>query len=512
MRLKDVSVLATAKLRVRKRRTIITSLTISLLFGVVIALLVVSGSLLQSLKTFNSELFSGDTFLHASTKLDSPDNPDTLLHAKKLYQKSKNLDKRSPIDPATKQLDRTNPFAKKAIKDFQAKQTEQVKQHLAGLVEDYHGTLISATKQLTTRSDIISIDSLRGHRNSPGSQLTVVPDSVLGNIVQYKTPQSDVVPVVVYASYAGDILDLKPLAKGASPKERGSRLNYIYNNAPGTRFAGQIKDATSHDDHSINYQIIGVLPDDQQLSTGTNSSVNMFDILLSSLTNGSHDGMVIPTSLVGSSVLKNYQYTDTLPLGYADFIIRFKEVNDATDFAHTHDCSYVENNCDDLHVSEFITSRIALSDMADIINKVIVYIAVFFSLVAVFIMTGMLSQIISEEKQTTAIYRAVGASRMNIGTIYTLYVIIFSALSALFAVGVGYVIALALHLKYAGELTLGAKNLYGVASTTHGIALIGLDLRVLLIVAVMLAIGLIVVLLSLNKMIAKSIVRDVKGE
>src|SRR5690606_17907397 len=126
--------------------------------------------------------------------------------------------------------------------------------------------------------------------------------------------------------------------------------------------------------------------------------------------NGSYYGMIIPQDFINDEVLKYYEYNQVPLFENVNFMVRFSDAKSAASFTADNSCHYIDNNCDNFFASELITSRIALYNLSDTINKLIASIALFFCLIAVLIMSGTLSRIIDDEKQTTAVYRAVGAS------------------------------------------------------------------------------------------------------
>lgn len=514
MKISDTLTLAVAKIKIRKRRAIISSLTISLLFGVIIMILVVFGSFIRSFDELSSSLFDGQTYTAVAENIPSYNNQTTFARAKELYDSSISPDKQYPIliedqlgNTVDPYLDRDNEFAKVAISEFQSQESKNAKGHVQNLVKEYGGDLVSEISELNIKKGIVGISSLDQSNSSAGNKLTVISDEVLGGLVIYQ-PQDDVIPVIVYTSYAEDILDLEPLPKNSSLEEKHDRLNFLYQHAPGTTFSGTATDELIS--YNIDYQIVGLVPNEDQISTNSGSNINLPSVLLASITNSSYYDMLIPSSFVNSEVLNYYQKADLSLLGTADFMVKFGDASDASSFIRENSCNYTENNCSDLYMSEFITSRVALYDIAELANAFITYIALFFGLIATFIMIGTLSRVIDDERQATAIYRAVGASKSNIRQIYFIYTLILSALSALFALVIGLAGSVLLHLFYADSLTLSAYSLYGIVESSNQVYLTGFDARILGVLVAIFIAGLISVLLSNDKITSKNIVKDIK--
>jgi ABC-type antimicrobial peptide transport system permease subunit len=67
---------------------------------------------------------------------------------------------------------------------------------------------------------------------------------------------------------------------------------------------------------------------------------------------------------------------------------------------------------------------------------------------------------IADSRRETAVFRAIGAKKLDIAQIYVLYTVFLSALVTLFAVGVGTLVAMVVQLKWADPITLHALLAY----------------------------------------------------
>lgn len=516
MKLADTALLATAKLKLRKRRLVVSAATIGVLFGVVIALLVISSSFIRSFDRVSGELFNGDTYVVATESIADYNNPSVFARAKELYDASTERNKQYPLltkdqygTPTDPTLDRTNTFAQEAMAEFRDQAALKAEANTKSKSNKHGGEVVSRIDELTVKDGTVAIDALRDISGTPGSRLTVLPASVLRSIVVHE-PKKDVVPVIIYASYAERIMSLPPLAKNASADERTDRLQYVYAHAPGVTFNGGLLRESDADTDQITYQIIGIIPDNSTAGASTGNGTDVLDAVMSSIKNNSLYDMIIPDSFVNSTVRLYYQQ-NTMPLfNTVDFLVKFTNLEDVSMFNEKNNCSNPANGCNDFYVTEFITSRIALKNFTNILNTFVVWTALFFTVVAVFIMVGVLSRIIDDERQATAIYRAVGASKPNIRNIYLFYTMIICLATVIVSLLVGYVMAISVHLAYAEKLTQSARELAGVTSLTHGVWLAGFDIRILIVVVTIFVVGVLAILLTYDKVFTKNIAIDIK--
>lgn len=517
MKLADTVTLAMSKYKLRRRRTIVASVTMGILFGIVIAILVISNNLVTSMDRMSSELFHGKIYVTASENINSQEGLAVINKAKELYENSVEPNKSYPLlttdqygNTITPTLDKNNPIARKAISQIRSTEVERVKKLLEETLEQYNGTIMSPIGMLSPKgTDIISIDSLVGHENTYNTPLTVLPTSMLKSLTTHQTSK-DAIPVIVYSSYAKDILKLNSLPQNATQKELYKQAEYIREHAPGATFTGSVIKENKQEKQSILFQIVGVIPDNGQISTGDPDSNSLVDAALSSLTNSSRYGMITPLESTPPLLISYYEPTPVPLFDTADFIVSFNNVEDATKFIHEKSCLYVVNSCTDFFATEFITSRVALRDLSDTFNKIILWVAVFFCIIAILIMTGTLARIIDDERQSTAIYRALGATKKDVRKIYVAYSLIFCTLASLTALVIGYSLALIAHLSYAESISNSAKNVYGLAPTDDGIWLIGGDVRILVIVAIIFITGIFATLLMSAKIVSKDIIKDIK--
>jgi hypothetical protein len=500
----------------RKRQTIASVLTISLLFGVMILALVVSGSFTKSLDAMSAELFKGKVYVVTTKVVSTNYGAETIKRAKYLY-KSSGSTGRSPVmeqdslgNATEPYLDATNEFAKQAIAEYVNAETSKTRGDIGNLAKKYSGAMVSMVDNYSVADKKIETDIFGGGQDTFGSRLVMVDVAVVGGLIRYKA-DSEAIPVLVSKNHAEQAIGLEPLSRGASAKDKESRLQQVYDNAPGTIIGGSVLGISGDELGDIKFQIVGVLPDGGDFSTNS-AMVDLPSVILYSLSSASYYDTIVPSSYEGTLLDDHYQKSSATPAGGIDTIVEFGDLADAREYMANNNCKLQKNNCDDIYMDEFITRRVALSELTQTANTVIFYVIVFFAVLAVAIMTGMLARIISDERQTVAIYRAVGASKLMIRKIYVVYAATIALLTSLFALTVGYAWALILQLIYSGAFTVVAKELYGLSDSNGIVWLIGVDTRVILVILLIFVVSMGSVLLMISKTSIGSVSQDIKAD
>lgn len=112
--------------------------------------------------------------------------------------------------------------------------------------------------------------------------------------------------------------------------------------------------------------------------------------------------------------------------------------------------------------------------------------------IAIIILASLVGRTVSEGRRESAIFRAIGASRLDIGAVYGTYVVLLALRIILFAAVLSIAIALTVETLYWQDATLGARLAYAASDTTREFHLFSLNSPYLLaIVGVILTVSII---------------------
>lgn len=93
--------------------------------------------------------------------------------------------------------------------------------------------------------------------------------------------------------------------------------------------------------------------------------------------------------------------------------------------------------------------------------------------VALIILASLIGRMVSDGRRESAVFRAIGAKRIDIGSIYGMYAFLLSLRVALFALVVGLVVSLAVDLWLSADATVGARLAYAAVDTSKSFHFIG---------------------------------------
>jgi len=134
-------------------------------------------------------------------------------------------------------------------------------------------------------------------------------------------------------------------------------------------------------------------------------------------------------------------------------------------------------------------------------------------LIAAIIMSFAMARVIIDSRHETAVFRALGAKRVDIMRIYITYSILVACIVMLSSLAIGAVGSALIETLYGAEITNYAKVAYGVFNNLGSFNLIGFDVvHMGMLMAVILAVGLIAILPPLIRNIRRNPIQDMRNE
>ena len=124
-----------------------------------------------------------------------------------------------------------------------------------------------------------------------------------------------------------------------------------------------------------------------------------------------------------------------------------------------------------------------------------------------------MARVIIDSRRETAVFRALGAKRRDIASIYLAYSLIVALYISAFMLTLGFGIALIVNHLYSGNATDIAQIAYGSFNTIASFRLIGVNLLLLgALTLCVFAISLIAALPPLWRNVRRSPIRDMRDE
>lgn len=94
--------------------------------------------------------------------------------------------------------------------------------------------------------------------------------------------------------------------------------------------------------------------------------------------------------------------------------------------------------------------------------------------VAFIILASLIGRMVSDGRRESAVFRAIGARRGDIGRIYSMYTLLLALRVVIFALILGFVVSFAVDVWLAKDATIGARLAYAAVDTTKEFHFIGL--------------------------------------
>lgn len=408
---------------------------------------------------------------------------------------------------------------------------------------------------------------------SPQGQLPYILDqAVLAPYILRQSSPSGDVPIVIPIAAAQTELGLKPLSADASTQDRLARLQEIKDRAGSIQFSlcyrndidqqhlthaiqktrdngvlydepavfcGDVKIAEDNrtlaqktqdqrrllfDRHFglvaepqhqlVHYQVVGVVPDSQIGMPKDNVAQFMLSLLtppgfgFAAITSQAYQTAVVQDMQLHTVFTTSDSTAETITM--RNYIIQFVGRDDAARFLRDHQCT-PDQHCDTAYrFTQFGSNSIQLSEVASGLQTAFWYAAGVLAFVAVVILGGTFSKLIVDNRRETAVFRAFGATRMDIVAIYTGYAVLMALLTALFAVGLAYSIASGAQLLWAGQLQSELQLTYGFAQNVSTQLVMWAPFEVFIVAALILLAGVLSMLLALTGSMQREIMGDLK--
>ena len=469
MKIKYAAFLALKKLNVRKARTLITVLTVVVLFGVVATFMISSKVFLSDISKMNEEFFDGKTYISVREISD-----ENLNNAKNMGAKILNTE--------TLRLDRENLY-----------DTINLNTNFADLVKSF----------------------------SPDSA-DVLPDEVLEKMKISEPKDNDAMPVFVSYDVAAEKVGINlgdSVENLKKVRELAKNKIIEYENEGDTLKFEIIGLTPPYQDlwNKSYFDFFAIVGGNSMSLARLGSPVYFRESDKLKIY-----GFVSESEIVRRErVLDEQQYLTENPEAETDSswseikeskskILAFDDFDNAYEFAEKYGCLTATEMCQRLSDSEFMTFQFDLVKFRANFEASTRNILIFFSVIAAFILALTLSKIFLDEQKTSAIFQAVGANQRDIFKIYFIYSMFLGIIIAIFVQIIGYFGAFLINLWQSDISTQTAKFTMVIIDDSFRLNLFGFGANSLLVSLAALIVVIISYLLTLDKINSKNIVNTLK--
>lgn len=195
-------------------------------------------------------------------------------------------------------------------------------------------------------------------------------------------------------------------------------------------------------------------------------------------------------------------------------VLEFASIDKARDFLSRETCPSHDLGCTkSFYVDPYGSNYLILDEIGKLFRQILTIALPILIGMALIIMWFTISRIMAENRKETAVYRAMGAKRVDIATIYTLYTVLIAArISAIsFILGIG--IAYAIDRIYGSQLTDITLSAFGIITDHTRFSLFDLSSPLLLgVLGLIFAASIVASVQPLIRNVMRSPIRDMREE
>ena len=125
-----------------------------------------------------------------------------------------------------------------------------------------------------------------------------------------------------------------------------------------------------------------------------------------------------------------------------------------------------------LMVNPFGSSSLIVDEAKTWTTRILLWALVIIGGISLIISASLIGRMVTDGRRESAIFRAIGARRSDIGLIYGMYAFLLSLRVAIVAAAIGLVVAIGIDVWLSGDMTVYARLAYAAVDTTREFHLI----------------------------------------
>lgn len=261
--------------------------------------------------------------------------------------------------------------------------------------------------------------------------------------------------------------------------------------------------------YKVPFQIVGIAPDAPNPTEGLSFPSLMATVAGSNLDNN----WIIPEQL--QSQAGSLTKSQTLAEMPEVSIFEFTSSSAAQKFMDTMKCPL--SSCDTpkriFMVRQMGSNSIIVNGLRSTATQGLLLVGLVVVALAALIMMGNLGRMITDSRRETAVFRAIGAKRIDIATIYLIYIVLIALLIALVSYAIGLGVAVYINAAYGKEATAQALLNFGTADMEKTFQLINLvPLDALIILGLSILAAIIGSIIPLLRNVRRNPIHDMRDE
>ncbi len=275
--------------------------------------------------------------------------------------------------------------------------------------------------------------------------------------------------------------------------------------------------------HLFTFQIVGVMP----VSSQQDSMTSLPSFITSLLGAQYGSGAIIPMqmyeklpesvrqeNIILNSQSSSFSYSALYQAGIGETIVEFNSLDNARSFIKNEGCSPSENRCQKPFFLESFGSNYLLVDNLNTTIASTLQITFPIALIIAGIIMGVtMARVIIDSRRETAIFRAIGAKRIDIMKVYLIYSIDIAMRILIFSLGLGLIMSGAVQMLYSSQVTDYAKVAYGVFNSNQSFSFVNFPpLPLASLTACIIIVSIVSILPSLIRNVRRNPIKDMRDE
>lgn len=465
MKISDMMTLVGARFKTRKLRMIVSVVTMSVLFGLVIGVIMIVGGTTNVIERLNTDAYGDGVLMSVSYSNETGDTSE-----------------------------------------------DKAKAYVEQFVQQYNGEVMGRFIRYEARGEIVKIEGIEIDNSNPDfscwpgcvvGRVDSISDVALGDLIEITERKDNVIQVVLPFEQAATLLGLNTLNWSAQNTNQEVREYFqaVRSKAIGYQFEVAVVDDNGQQ-KEYTFEIVGLLQSRDKHSF--NYDIDLLQMLMYSDKSFSGTFIVNPNSTAAREL-----YTVNNVPGRISFLVKVDNATIANQMEQVEREKRIRGDSPLSIDGIAIDTRMETAEKERIFNQYLVFVTIVLSIVSVIIMAGTVSRIISDESNTMALYRTLGARNGEIIVIYLLYMLVLGILVIICSTLIGFAIALGMSAYEYETFETNAMVMYGLENP-GSMLLLSFNEKIVVVYGVILGIEVLSLFLLLPKMFGDNIVKNLK--
>lgn len=367
---------------------------------------------------------------------------------------------------------------------------------------------VARIKEVRSRIDDISLDFC--YRNSTSQSLLSQSLDTRAEIEKNKTTKDYKQPNLVYG-----VPEESSCATPQITSDTRTATERTYTDKQ-TAFDKKFNAATDPVSIKLSFQIIGLSPS-MPNTTGSQSLIDGITMMFSA--GGVMHWQIpadmfvqLPAELKPAAVFgaaATATRTTDIPPSKIDAVLEFTSLDGAQRYIKSQECM---DFCETFAYG-YANNTILMDDVQKILKNIVFWVTAVISFIAIILLGSMIGRTVADGRRETAVFRSIGAKRLDIFSIYLWYTFLLSLRVIVFVFLLGIILAYAAHYWYSPTMSTEALVTFAAQDLDLKFSLISFNSPYLLYLPlIIIGISLLAMLLPMLMSIRRNPIQDMRQE